>query len=253
MRFVFRIVRSLWNLAGTSAALLPKCLSNFKAIRQFKVPISWLRDFTRSYEKTSFRILRWGPGCHFKTAMFNLVLLIGIFTSSNDNALRWMPWDLAGDTSTLVQVMAWCRQATSHYPSQCWPSSMSPYGVTRPQRVKPFIFSYPKYLLIETHPKCIPLISYLNLSCNSTTSCINDPMLYHTQKWSQLCHQRTVFNTVYTFSKFLYHKHQGGGGEKIYSGYRSNVLTDLSYLVSKLVYMGPPMLSIYRWLSARLW
>ena len=38
------------------------CLSNFKAIRQFKVPISWLRDFTRSYEMTSFRILRQGPG-----------------------------------------------------------------------------------------------------------------------------------------------------------------------------------------------
>ena len=31
--------------------------------------------------------------------------------------------------------MAWCRQATSHYLSQCWPSSMSPYGVTRPQWV----------------------------------------------------------------------------------------------------------------------
>ena len=61
-RFVFRIVRSLWNLTGTSAAVLPMCLSNFKTIRQFKVPISWLRDFTRSYEKTSFRILRRGPG-----------------------------------------------------------------------------------------------------------------------------------------------------------------------------------------------
>ena len=34
--------------------------------------------------------------------------------------------------STLVQVMAWCRQATSHYLSQCWPSFLSPYGVTRP-------------------------------------------------------------------------------------------------------------------------
>ena len=39
------------------------CLSNFKAIRQFKIPISWLRDFSRSYGKTSFRILRRGPGC----------------------------------------------------------------------------------------------------------------------------------------------------------------------------------------------
>ena len=27
------------------------------------------------------------------------------------------------DKSTLVQVMAWCRQATSHYLSQCWHSS----------------------------------------------------------------------------------------------------------------------------------
>ena len=46
--------------------------------------------------------------------------------------LRWMPWDLTDDKSPLVQVMAWCRQATSHYLSQCWPSAMPPYGVTRP-------------------------------------------------------------------------------------------------------------------------
>ena len=31
--------------------------------------------------------------------------------------------------------MAWCRQATSHYLSQCWPSSLSTYGVSRPQWV----------------------------------------------------------------------------------------------------------------------
>ena len=37
--------------------------------------------------------------------------------------------------STLVQVMTWCRQATSHYLSQCWPRSLLPYGVTRPQWV----------------------------------------------------------------------------------------------------------------------
>ena len=75
------------------------------------------------------------PGCHSITAIFNLVLLIGIFTSSKDNALRWMPRDLTDDKSTLVQVMAWCHQATSHYLSQCWPSFMSPYGVIRPQWV----------------------------------------------------------------------------------------------------------------------
>ena len=31
--------------------------------------------------------------------------------------------------------MAWCHQATSHYLSQCWPRSLSPYGFTRPQWV----------------------------------------------------------------------------------------------------------------------
>ena len=31
--------------------------------------------------------------------------------------------------------MAWCHQATSHYLNQYWPSSMSPYGITRPQWV----------------------------------------------------------------------------------------------------------------------
>ena len=74
--------------------------------------------------------------CDSKNVIFNLVSLIGIFRSSHDNALRWMPWDLTDDKSTLVQVMAWCRQATSLYLSQYWLSSMSPYDVARPQWVK---------------------------------------------------------------------------------------------------------------------
>ena len=31
--------------------------------------------------------------------------------------------------------MAWCHQAASHYLSQCWPRSLSPYGVISPQSV----------------------------------------------------------------------------------------------------------------------
>ena len=49
---------------------------------------------------------------------------------------RWISLDHTDDKSTWVQVMAWCHQATSHYLSQCWPRSMLPYGVTRPQWVK---------------------------------------------------------------------------------------------------------------------
>ena len=71
----------------------------------------------------------------YEYTIFNLVLLSGIFRSSYDNALRWMSRDLTDDKSTLVQVMAWCCQATNHYLSQCWPRSMSPHGITRPQWV----------------------------------------------------------------------------------------------------------------------
>ena len=40
-----------------------------------------------------------------------------------------MPLDLADDKSTLVQVMAWCPQATSQFLNQCWPRSLPPYGI----------------------------------------------------------------------------------------------------------------------------
>ena len=66
-----------------------------------------------------------------------LILVNGSWGISFESALRWMLLDLklTDDKSILVQVMAWCRQATSHYLSQCWPRSMSQYGVTRPQWV----------------------------------------------------------------------------------------------------------------------
>ena len=47
-----------------------------------------------------------------------------------------MSLDLTDDQSTLVQIMAWCHPSTSHYLSQCWPKSMSPYGITRAQWVE---------------------------------------------------------------------------------------------------------------------
>ena len=77
-------------------------------------------------------------GC--RRSLNALLILVLLFASSrpNDNIPRWMPWDLSDDKSTLVQVMASCRQAISHYLSQCWPSSVSPYGVIGPQWVKTY-------------------------------------------------------------------------------------------------------------------
>ena len=77
---------------------------------------------------------------HWLLGDLNLILEVILVNSGwgifYEIALRWMPLDLTDDKSTLVQVMAWCRQATSHYLGQCWPRSMSPNGVTRPQWVK---------------------------------------------------------------------------------------------------------------------
>ena len=64
-------------------------------------------------------------------------------TYFSDWWLRHLLWNcpyrnvigLTDDQSTLVQVLGWCHQATSHYLSQCWPRSMASYGVTRGQWV----------------------------------------------------------------------------------------------------------------------
>ena len=72
---------------------------------------------------------------HFRRVIFKLILVIDGWIISCEIAVRWMSLDLTDDKSTLVQVMAWGHQAPSHYLSQCWHRSMSPYGVTRPQWV----------------------------------------------------------------------------------------------------------------------
>ena len=73
---------------------------------------------------------------NFRCLIFQIISVIDGWGISCELTLRWMSLDLTDDKSALVQVMAWCHQATSHYLSQCWPKSLSPYGVTRPQWVK---------------------------------------------------------------------------------------------------------------------
>ena len=66
----------------------------------------------------------------FRKVIFQLILVIDGWSISCkillksettiESQLKWMTMDLTDGKSTLVQVMAWCRQATSHYLSQCW-------------------------------------------------------------------------------------------------------------------------------------
>ena len=76
---------------------------------------------------------------YLRYLIFQIIAVIDGWVISCELALRWMLLDLTDDKSTLVQVMAWCRQATSHYLSQCWPKSLSPHGVTRPQWVNSWL------------------------------------------------------------------------------------------------------------------
>ena len=72
---------------------------------------------------------------HLRYVIFKWILVIDGWGISCEVALIWMSLDFTDDPSTLLQVMAWCRQATSHYLSQCWPRSLSSNGITRPQCV----------------------------------------------------------------------------------------------------------------------
>ena len=70
--------------------------------------------------------------CNFTLVILKLISRTHILSIFSEPALRWMPQHLTDDSPTSVQIMAWYRHATNYYLSQCWPRSMSPYGVTRP-------------------------------------------------------------------------------------------------------------------------
>ena len=75
-------------------------------------------------------------------AICKQILVIDDSGISCEIALIRMSLDFTDDQSTLVQAMAWCCQATSHYLSQCWPRSLLSYGVTRPQCAKEIRWSH---------------------------------------------------------------------------------------------------------------
>ena len=84
------------------------------------------------------QLAHWPPGKFerkFRHVIFKQILVIDGWGISCEIALLWMSLDFTDDESTLVQVMAWCRQAPSHYLSQCWPRYLSPYGVIKLQWV----------------------------------------------------------------------------------------------------------------------
>ena len=66
------MVVSHWTLTGSSAALLPRCPSNFKRIKKVWTRISRLRDFTGSCGKTYVRLANKDPGQSHRIASVSL-------------------------------------------------------------------------------------------------------------------------------------------------------------------------------------
>ena len=94
----------------------------------------WNEVITEMLSWSTYTWLRDGAAIS-KLATFKFISRIDILSIACEIALRWMPKDLADCYSTLIQVMAWCRQATSHYLNQCSPNYMTPHATTRPQCV----------------------------------------------------------------------------------------------------------------------
>ena len=96
-------------------------------------------------------------GICFKNMDFKLGTRCEIF-------LRWMPPSFSDEKSTLVQVMAWCHQVTSHYQNGCWLGSVAPYGVTGPQWGNVLTYLWLNLSLdITDDPAYLTLLTYCGL------------------------------------------------------------------------------------------
>ena len=116
---------------------------------------------------------------HFRYLIFRTISVIDGWGISWELVLRWMSLDLTDDKSTLVPVMAWCRQATSHYLSQWWPRPLSPCGITRPQWVNfqlhtiqhGLMISHPCYISYGLDNSLAPYYYYIN-KLRISTNCM---------------------------------------------------------------------------------
>ena len=134
------------------------------------------------------RLTHWPMGevdITLKVYLSNSFFRFDILSNSNEMALWRMPHNPTDGKSTLVQVMAWCRQATSHYPSWCWPRSLSPYGINKPQWVNS------SELAMELSQSCTKPLKY-SMHTRSTVHDIAAAHLPNKMWWLCLVHTSTT-------------------------------------------------------------
>ena len=140
-----------------------KALSNLVCRRWWTVTFQAPRkSICRCLQNGSHFVNSLAPGKFerkFRYIIFKWISVIDGRGISYEIALIWKSLGLTDDQSTLVQVMAWCRQATSHYLNQCWHRFISPYGITRPQWVNTYTNSnnQKQMHLFQHHKECTGL------------------------------------------------------------------------------------------------
>ena len=117
--------------------LLPSLLRNSRNKHQNNPLVSAQRILHSSTYIILYVFISLCPGgfeWNLRWVIFRLVLVIDGCGIACEIALRWMSLNFTDDQSTtLVQVLAWCCQTTIHNLSQCWPRSLSPNGAIEPR------------------------------------------------------------------------------------------------------------------------
>ena len=133
-----------------------RCCKHQSSLWQHQICCEWdsvsRSMFLTHYLLNSFNSL--SPGkfeWNFGYLILQIISVIDGWVISCELALRWMSLDLTDDKSTLVQVMAWCHQATSHYLSQGWPRSLSPYGNTSPNELTHWLLGDATVIISKSH------------------------------------------------------------------------------------------------------
>ena len=126
-----------------------------------------------------------------KNIIFKLIILN--CSTRHEITFRWMPQNLTYEK---------CHQARSHYLNQCWPRSMSPYGITRPQWVKEAIFSW--------NIKPCPHTWAVMVCCKSTLLILTSLLSYlitpaYFSNFNITTLQLPYVKIIWTLTKDIYH------------------------------------------------
>ena len=129
-------------------------------------------------------------GSNFKRKIFKLITLNTNLDTPCGHAVKLLPQNLTSKKSALAQVMAWYHQATGHYPGQCFPSYMSPYGVAMPHELNnslaPSGFNFK--CVIFKQSLVLHIVDHFLWICHQ----VNAKDLWLTRKWLRAARQQAI-------------------------------------------------------------